>query len=129
MSAVLDTSVLIDYLRGVRQAKAVLARFPHASIAVTAWVDVMAVAPARLEVQTRDFLRGFERLAINEAIADRAVALMRTHAGLEPRYALPWATALANSLLYVTVDFPQLTRRERTVVLAYRDSAAVSRAG
>ena len=128
MSAVLDASVLVDYLRGVRQAKAVVAKFPRASITVTAWIEVMAAAPVRLEVQTRDFLRGFERLAINEAIADRAVVLMRAHTGLEMRYALPWATALANSLLYVTADFPQLARRERTVVLAYRDSPAVSRA-
>lgn len=128
MSAVLDTSVLVDYLRGVRRAKTLLARFPHASITVTAWIEVMAFAPARLQLQTRDFLRGFERLAINEAIADRAVALMRTHAGLDMRYALPWATALANSLLYVTADFPQLARRERSVVLAYRETATVSRA-
>ena len=120
MTAVFDTSVLVDYLRGVEQAKAALAEFPHGSIMVTTWVEVMAAAPRHLEAETRNFLRSFERLAINEAIADRALVLMENNTDLGVRHALPWATALVNTLVYVTSDFPKRANRDASVVIPYK---------
>jgi predicted dithiol-disulfide oxidoreductase (DUF899 family) len=52
-------------------------------------------------------LRTFERLAISEGISDRALALMQKHPGLKLRHAIPWATALANELIYITRDLPE----------------------
>ena len=120
MSAVFDSSLLFDYLRGVRQASAAFEQHPNRAITVTTWIEVMAAAPEGLAGQTRDFLRGFERLAINEAIADRALALLSRHPGLGMRHALPWATAQINSLVYITTDFPRLAIRDATVVMPYR---------
>jgi predicted nucleic acid-binding protein len=119
MTAVFDTSVLVDYLRGVEQAKAALADFPHASIMVTTWIEVLAAAPRHLEAETRSFLRSFERLAINEAIADRALVLMENNADLGVRHALPWATAQINTLVYVTSDFPKCANPDPGVVIPY----------
>ncbi len=119
VSAVFDTSVLVDYLRGSKQANAVFTQFPHRSITVTTWIEVMAAAPVSLGAPTRDFLRAFERLAINEAIADRALALMQLHRELGIRHALPWATAQVNTLLYVTADFPKLATRDPSVRVPY----------
>ena len=127
MSAVFDTSVLVDYLRGIKSAKVVLAEFPHSSITVTTWIEVMAVAPQSLEAQTRNFLRTFERLAINEAIADRALALIQQHTALSMRHALPWATAQVNTLVYVTVDFPKLAARDTSVLVPYKDARRMAR--
>src|SRR5262249_33998740 len=129
MSAVYDTSVLVDYLNGVKQARAALSEFRHRSITVTTWIEVMAAAPDRLEAQTRNFLRSFERLAINEAIADRALALMQRHREITVRHALPWATAQVNTLVYVTADFPKLAIRDPSVVIPYRDTRNARRTG
>ncbi len=48
MSAVFDTTVVMDYLRGTKQAATAFKRFPHRAITVTTWVEVMAAAPAAL---------------------------------------------------------------------------------
>lgn len=121
MSAVFDTALVIDYLRGVKRAQAAFAEFPDRAITVSTWVEVMKEAPQHLEPQTREFLRGFERLAINEAIADRALALIQQHAPqLDIRHALPWATAQVNSSIYVSVDFPRLAAEDPSVYVPYR---------
>jgi predicted nucleic acid-binding protein len=107
VSAVFDTGVVVDYLRGAKAAAGAFKRFPHRAITVTTWVEVMAAAPAALSLETREFLRTFERLAISEAISDRALALMEKHPGLKLRHAIPWATAVANELIYITCDLPE----------------------
>lgn len=122
MSALFDTSVVVDYLRGVKPADAAFERFQHRAITVTTWVEVMSVAPERLAEPTRDFLQTFERLAINEAIADRALALMQQHSRLRLRHAMPWATAQVNALVYVTADFPSLGVRDETLFIPYRSA-------
>jgi hypothetical protein len=120
MTAVFDTALVIDYLRGVKRAQAAFAEFPDRAITVGTWVEVMREAPQHLEPQTREFLRGFERLAINEAIADRALALIQQHPRLDIRHAIPWATAQVNSSIFVSVDFPRLAADDPTVYVPYR---------
>jgi hypothetical protein len=121
MTGVFDTALVIDYLRGVKRAQEAFAQFPDRAITVGTWVEIMAEAPSRLEPQTREFLRGFERLAINEAIADRALVLMQQHTQLDIRHAIPWATAQINSSIYVSVDFPRLAvDDDPTVSIPYR---------
>lgn len=120
MTAVFDTALVTDYLRGVRRAQAAFAEFPDRAITVVTWVEVMRESPPHLEPQTREFLRGFERLAMNEAIADRALALIQEHPRLEIRQAIPWATAQANSSILVSVDFPRLAAEDPTVYVPYR---------
>ena len=107
MSAVFDTTVVMDYLRGARPAASAFKRFPHRAITVTTWVEVMAAAPPSLSLETREFLRTFERLAISEAISDRALTLIERHGGLELRHAIPWATAVANELIYIACELPE----------------------
>ena len=120
MSAVFDTALVIDYLRGVKRAQEAFAQFPDRAITVGTWVEVMRAAPQRFEPQTREFLRGFERLAINEAIADRALVLIQQHAKLNIGHAIAWATAQINSSIYVSVDIPPLAMPDPTVVVPYR---------
>ena len=123
MTAVFDTALVIDYLRGVKRAQEAFAQFPDRAITVSAWVEVMKEAPTQLELQTREFLRDFERLAINEAIADRALAVIQEHEQLDIRHAIPWATAQINSSIYVSIDFPRLPAPDATVHVPYRKRA------
>ena len=120
MSAVFDTALLIDYLRGVKKALEAFAQFPDRAITVGTWVEVMTQAPPRLEPQTREFLRGFERLAINEAIADRALALIQQFPPLTIQHAIPWATAQINSSIYVSIEVPRLTGTDSSLYVPYR---------
>ena len=121
MTAVFDTALVIDYLRGVKKAQEAFAQFPDRAVTVGTWVEVMMEAPRNLEPQTREFLRGFERLAINEAIADRALELLQQHPQLNIRHAFPWATAQINSALYVSIDCPRLAVQDSTVWVPYRN--------
>jgi len=129
MTAVFDTALVIDYLQGVKQALEAFGQFPDRAITVGTWVEVMSEAPTRLELQTREFLRGFERLAINEAIADRALALMQQHERLSIGQALAWGTAQINSSVYVTVEFPRLAEPDPTVYVPYRRGDRAAAAG
>jgi predicted nucleic acid-binding protein len=124
VSALFDTSLLLDYLNGIPQAESVCTRHAHRAITVVTWAEVMAAAPASLSAQTREFLRGFERLAINEAIADRAFELIQEYRALTLRHAIPWATAQSNKLLYVTVDPPLANERHPTLLVPYRKRAS-----
>jgi predicted nucleic acid-binding protein len=74
VTSLFDTGVLIDYLTGRPEAAEVFAAQTFGAISVVSWVELMSVAPFGLEEATRTFLQRFERLALNEAIADRAVA-------------------------------------------------------
>jgi hypothetical protein len=120
LSALFDSGLVIDYLTGTKPADSALERYPHRAITVTTWVEVMSVAPVDMLSQTRDFLRTFERLAINEAIADRAFLLLQQYSRLTLRHALPWATAQVNSLIYVTADFPKMTVVDQQLWIPYR---------
>jgi predicted nucleic acid-binding protein len=120
VSALFDTSLLLDYLNGVPQAEAACGKYAHRAITIVTWAEIMTAAPLKLRGQTREFLRSFERLAINEAIADRAIELTQTYKGLALRHAMPWATAQANKLLYVTVDSPPPSVRDDSLLVPYR---------
>src|SRR3569833_3444986 len=115
MTVVFDACLVIDYLRGVKRAQAAFSEFPDRAMTVTTWVEVMREAPQHLEPQTREFLRRFARLAINEAIADRALMLIQEHPRLNIRHAIPWATAQINSSIYVSTKKPHQTNEDPTV--------------
>jgi len=123
VTALFDTGVLVDHLSGTPDAAAVLAAHRYGAISVISWVELMSLAPDGVEEATRMFLHRFERLAINEAIADRAVAVHRAHPSLTLPRALIYATALVNSLTFISVDVPADLRSESNIVIPYRRSA------
>ena len=123
--ALFDTSILLDYLTGDKRAAAALRQHQYRAISVVTWIEVMCISPEAKHETTRAFLRSFERLSINESIADEALALMRARPGLAIHRALTWATAVVNRMPYVTVDGAHLARDEPGVVMPYRWTAAV----
>ena len=92
-TALIDTDVLLDYLQGDERAAQALAPYDHRAISVVTWLELMAACPSPLLERTRGFLRSFERLSVNEAIADTALELIQRHPRLPHERALTWATA------------------------------------
>jgi predicted nucleic acid-binding protein len=124
MNALIDTGLLLDYLKGEKRAAAAMATCVHRSISVVTWLELMASCPEGLDEPTRGFLRSFERLSVSESIADEALRLMSAHQGLALPHALTWASANVNHLVYVTTDARWVTKADLNVVVPYKRIAA-----
>ena len=74
-----DTSVLVDYLNAVPEARAELQRYPQKAISIITWMEVMVGAGNDVESATRAFLKGFDVIPLDETVAERAVELRRNH--------------------------------------------------
>lgn len=103
VKALFDTNILIDYLRGIPSARDELHRYRQAAISVVSWMEVLVGATSTTERGTRAFLDQFTLLPIDDTIAERAVALRRTHR-LKLPDAVVWASAQVHSMLLVTRD-------------------------
>lgn len=108
MNAVFDTNILIDYLRGIEEARVEIARYEAPTISLITWMEVLIGATPATETATRAFLDRFETMPIDRAIAEEAVRLRRDRR-LQLPDAIIWATARTGSRLLVTrnvKDFP-----------------------
>ena len=103
VKALLDTNILIDFLRGIPSARDELNRYTDAAISVITWMEVLAGASEPAFSGTRNFLNGFRVAALDQSIAERAATLRR-----ERRLKLPdaiiWASAQVQGRLFVTRD-------------------------
>lgn len=129
VTALFDTSVLLDYLLGDQRAVEVFKQFDHRALSVVTWVEVMSVAPPAQGEATRAFLRSFERLSISEAIADEALRLIHARPGLPFHRALTWATARVNQMAYVTADKSFVHADDKAVLIPYAWPAAGRKKG
>jgi predicted nucleic acid-binding protein len=108
VKALFDTNILIDYLGGIREAKEELARYEYRAISTITWMEVLVGASAEEEPAIRAWLGSFDVVALDNAIANRAVEIRKTKRVRLPD-AIVWATAQVHSLLLVsrnTKDFP-----------------------
>jgi predicted nucleic acid-binding protein len=124
MNALIDTGLLLDYLRGEKRAAVAMEACNHRSISVVTWLELMANCPRGLDESTRGFLRSFERLSVSESIADEALRLMNAHQGLALPQALTWASANVNQLVYVTTDGRWVTKADANILVPYRRTAS-----
>jgi len=77
--ALFDTCILIDYLRGIPQARTECDRHSDRAISVISWTEVMAGATPANEDQTRAFLLNFYLLPLTPVVAERAVTIRRSN--------------------------------------------------
>ncbi len=101
--ALLDTNILIDYLRGLPEARHELGLYEDTAISIVTWIEVLVGAPPELEAATRAFLDGFTVIALDQAVAERAVAVRRGHR-VKLSDAIIWASAQVGGRLLVTRD-------------------------
>ncbi|MEJ0004102.1 MAG: type II toxin-antitoxin system VapC family toxin [Pararobbsia sp.] len=108
VKALFDTNILIDYLSGVGSAKKELARYEHGAISTITWMEVLVGASAEDEASIRAWLSSFDVIALDSAIANRAVEI-RKQKKIRLPDAIIWASAQIHSLLLVsrnTKNFP-----------------------
>ena len=92
MTILVDTSVLIDHLRGDEAARRALAdaarRGERLACSVVTKVEVLAGMRAGEEAVTRRLLSVLEWIPVDEAVAERAGLLanhyLRSHPGVDP---------------------------------------------
>lgn len=109
VKALFDTNVLIDYLNGIDAAAQELGRYASKAISLITWMEVMAGAAPEEEAAVRAWLQSFEVLALDEATAERAVAIRKARRIRLPD-AVIWAAAQVHGRLLVsrnTKDFPE----------------------
>ena len=119
MKALFDTNILIDFLRGVPAARDELNRYDDKAISVLTWMEVLAGAPALAEPGTRAFLAGFVLVALDEAVAERAVMLRQQYRLKRPD-AIVWASAQVQAMLLVTRDARGFPADDPGVRMPYR---------
>lgn len=105
MKAVVDTNILVDYLRGITPAATELALYTNPAISVISWMEVMAGTTAHSESATRAFLQTFDVLEIDAKIAERAVAARKLK-----RIKLPDAIILATAQVHQCLLVTRNTR-------------------
>jgi hypothetical protein len=117
--AVFDTSILVDFLCGVPQAKAELARYQSPAISLMSWIEVMAGTIPETESVARSFLQTFDLFPIDELTAQRAAGIRRTHRIKIPD-AVIWATAQVHQCLLVTRNSRDFDPAEPGIRIPYR---------
>ncbi len=123
MNALIDTGLLLDYLRGDERAARALRDCAHRSITVATWLEVMRASPPDRREATRAFLRTFERLSISESSTDEAMRLSFAHPGLSAERAVNWANAIVNQLVFMTTDPTGCPPAQRDVLRPYVGTA------
>ena len=108
VKALFDTNILIDFLRGVPEARVERGRYSAGAISIITWMEIMVGADERVATETERFLAGFDLILLDAAIARRAVTLRQKHRIKLPD-AIVWASAQAGNMLLITRntrDFP-----------------------
>ncbi len=113
-----DTNIVIDVLKGVPAARHVLSDYPQRAISIITWMEVMVGTPANLTDATRDFLRGFGLIGLDEDVAEQAVIIRKVHR-LKLPDAVIWATAKVNGLSLLTRDTRGFPRQHPDIVIPY----------
>jgi predicted nucleic acid-binding protein len=118
VKALFDTNILVDYLRGLPQAKDELALHQDKAISAVTWMEVLVGTPPGLQDPTRLFLDGFTLVEIDRTVAECAVGLRRGHRVKLPD-AIVWASALVTHRLLVTRDTKDLPANDPGVRVPY----------
>lgn len=116
---VLDTCILIDYLRGVPQARLYLGNSSSCSISIMTWMEVMVGAKTDAENHfLRQFLQKFPVIGLEKAVSEQAVVLRQQHRMRLPD-AVIWATAKACHGKLVTRNTKDFGSHQADVFIPY----------
>jgi predicted nucleic acid-binding protein len=109
--ALFDTNILIDYLRGISQARAECDKHSDRAVSIITWMEVMSGSTAANEADARSCLLNFYTLPLTAEVAERAFILRRTSRIKLPD-AIIQATAEGSGCVLITRntrDFPSGT--------------------
>ena len=100
-----DTSILIDFLKGVAQARRELESYPNCAISVITRIEVLAGTSGEGRRHAEAFLLLFTQIELTPGIAERAADIRRTM-----RLKLPDAVILATAQITGRVLITRNTR-------------------
>ena len=106
--ALFDTNILIDYLRGIPQARAECDQHSDRAVSIITWMEVMAGSTAANETDAGSCLLNFYTLPLTAEVAERAF-LLRRAGRIKLPDAIIQATAEASGRVLITRnsrDFP-----------------------
>lgn len=110
MKAVLDSNLLIDYLKGESLAETEIAKYSNPLISIVTWMELLVGTRGPEEdKEIRRFLQRFRVIGLSKEVAEEAIILRRAHKIRLPD-AIIWATAKIENCLLVTrntKDFPR----------------------
>lgn len=108
MKALFDTNILIDFLKGIEQAKTELSLYDDKAISIITWMEVQVGIQPHEQAGIDNFLKQFAVLPIDSEVARQAV-LQRKGRSIKLPDAVIWASAKVHNRLLVTrntKDFP-----------------------
>jgi predicted nucleic acid-binding protein len=103
-----DTVILIDYLRGIIQARVECDRHADRAISIITWMEVLAGATVANEADARILLLNFQLLPLTPEVAEHAISIRRA-SKLKLPDAIIKATAEIEGRILITRntrDFP-----------------------
>jgi hypothetical protein len=109
--ALFDTCILIDYLRGVVEARLECDGYSDRSISIVSWMEIMAGATPANEGDTQAFLLNFAVLPLDADVAIAACHIRRQRR-MSMSSAIVLATAATSGRILLTRntrDFPANT--------------------
>ncbi|MFP3035112.1 MAG: PIN domain-containing protein [Candidatus Tisiphia sp.] len=77
MKALFDTNILIDYLRGIEDARAELSEYRDPQISIITKIEILVGAIKDDEYIVREFLDNFTIVNLNEEICEIAIFLRK----------------------------------------------------
>lgn len=113
-----DTCILIDYLRGIPQAKLECDRHSDRAISIISWIEVMAGANPANEAYIREFLLNFYIVRIRQDVADRAAAIRQLR-GLKLPDVIIQATAEVDHRILITRNTRDFRPRSKGIRVPY----------
>jgi predicted nucleic acid-binding protein len=120
VKVVFDSNILIDYLRGHKEAKREIDRYEEAQISIVTWMEVLCGAKDENDNRAvRSFLARFTLQPLSEPIAERAVTLRKEHRIRLPD-AIIWATARTTGSLLVTRNTRDFSEEEPDIRIPYQ---------
>jgi predicted nucleic acid-binding protein len=105
---ILDTNIVIDFLKGEPQARAYILSPAGADISIVTWIEVLSGVTPADEPMVRKLLAGFRILQLTPRVAEEA-ATIRRKTRMKLSDSVIWATTrLAKGTLVTrnTKDFP-----------------------
>jgi len=119
VKALLDTNILLDYLKAIPAAQREIARYGDPAISIITRIEVLIGAPSNLEPGIRSFLDRFLMVPLDDSVAEQAVLLRRNHR-LKLGDAIIWASARTQGRLFVTRDAKDFPRNEPGIRMPYK---------
>lgn len=108
VKALFDTNIILDHIKGVKDAPVELALYDDRAISIVTVIEVLVGVTPASEAAERAFLGRFAVIPLDDDVAEQAALLRRAHRMKLPD-AVVWASARREGRLLVTrntKDFP-----------------------